>query len=526
MRREIIPYIVMLAAMVAVIGAIRERRQARTRLAVVVVVDQLRADLLDRYDDLFEGGFRRLRDRGYRFTTATQDHWWTETAAGHTAIATGAYPSHNGIVRNSFTIPDGDAFRSIYSFDDPASPITGAPDLPGRSPLNMLRPAFAEWLVGHDPESRIATISRKDRGAIPLAGRTPATVLWMDIESARFVTSSWYATQNPAWLDDFNDRVMPQLYSDSAWTLQVPGSALSLARRDSADYENGGRDVTFPHEASERSRNQSYNGWIAETPVPDQATLMLARRMVEELELGRRDHVDMLGISLSQTDAIGHNWGPLSLEQFDNLLRLDRQLGQFMQFLDEYVGEDRWVLALSADHGIMTAPEYLAELDTAASRMTRDQQRAQAALLTELAQASDPATRNAAMSALEALPFVADVVTLDELRGTAMPADSFVTLMRNSYVADRGTRALMAPPEAIIRQAEHMIATSSDASTHGSPYFYDRHVPLIFMGPGIASGASDGRAATVDLAPTLAELLGIPLPQGVDGLSRAGQIRR
>ncbi|MGD8279481.1 MAG: alkaline phosphatase family protein, partial [Gemmatimonadota bacterium] len=213
MRRLIASILVLAAlAVMAATYAVR-RRQQPVRLAVIVVVDQLRADLLDRYDELFTGGLRRLRDAGFRFTDATHDHWWTETAVGHTAIATGNYPAQNGIVMNDFATPDGDRLRSVYSYADPESPILGVPDLPGRSPANMRRPSFAEWLVDHEPRARVATVSRKDRAAIPLAGRTRATALWVDIEGGRFVTSGYYANEYPAWVDDFNATVMPALYS-------------------------------------------------------------------------------------------------------------------------------------------------------------------------------------------------------------------------------------------------------------------------------------------------------------------------
>jgi len=524
MRRLFAPILVLLALAV-IASTVLARRQQPVRLAIVVVVDQLRADLLDRYDELFTGGLRRLRDRGFRFTDATHDHWWTETAVGHTALATGNYPAQNGIVMNTFTTPDAERLRSIYSFADPESPILGVPDLPGRSPANMRRPSFAEWLVEHEPRARIATISRKDRAAIPLAGRTRATALWVDIEGGRFVTSQYYAREVPAWTEDFNATVMPSLYSDSVWTLRVPPEDVSLARRDSAVYENGGIDVTFPHAASERPAGQSYNAWVAETPVPDLAVLLLARRMTEALRLGKEDHVDFLGISLSQTDAVGHNWGPLSLEQLDNLLRVDRELGQFMDFLDESVGRDRWLLALSADHGVMTAPEYLQELGEEAWRLTGEPARAPRLSLGRLADTTDAATRQAIIEETEALPFVGDVVTLEELEAPEAPADSFIPFLRNSWIPDRSASSMFRQ-RLTVRNAENVITTRSDAATHGSPYYYDRHVPLVFMGPGIAPGLSHERARTVDLAPTLATLLGVPVPDGVDGVSRAAAFRR
>jgi predicted AlkP superfamily pyrophosphatase or phosphodiesterase len=501
------------------------RRQQGTRLAIIVVVDQLRADLLDRYDALFTGGFRRLRDQGFRFTNATHDHWWTETAPGHTAISTGAYPAHHGITLNTFAVPDTNRLLSVYSFADSTSPILGLPDRPGRSPANMRRPAFAEWLVAHVPRARVATVSRKDRGAIPLAGRTRAAAFWIDIESGRFVTSAWYAREIPAWVTEFNAGVMPSLYADSVWTLAVPPAGRALARRDSAAYENGGLDVTFPHAAAERPASQSRNAWVAETPVPDLATLLLARRMVEELRLGRRADVDFLGVSLSQADAIGHKWGPLSLEQLDNLLRLDRALGEFLAWLDEFVGPDRWLLALSADHGVMTAPEYLRELGTEAFRLTSEQARVPRSLLARLADTTTAVARAEVIGQIEALPWVSDVVTVAELRSTGAPSDSFLPLLRNAWAPDRSAGTTLSTG-LVVRNRPNVTSATSDAGTHGSPYHYDRHVPLVFLGPGIPNGLSEARVGTVDLAPTLASLIGVPIPAGIDGVSRASLLRR
>jgi arylsulfatase A-like enzyme len=215
-------------------------------------------------------------------------------------------------------------------------------------------------------------------------------------------------------------------------------------------------------------------------------------------------------------DRVGHRFGPLSLEQLDAILRLDRALGEFFEFLDSTVGEGRYVVGLSSDHGVLPVPEYPDDLGLSKRRITRDEWRAaRDAAGNATASSSSPTEAEAALvEALEAVDFIADVMTLDEL-ASGEPADSFVALYRRSYYPGR-LAGSFARQGLVARLVEGAHA-SSDATTHGTPYTYDRHVPLIFMGPGVPAGSSDEAVRTVDMAPTLADLAGIPYPDDLDG---------
>ncbi|MCI0433791.1 MAG: alkaline phosphatase family protein, partial [Gemmatimonadetes bacterium] len=413
-------------------------RQTRPRLAVVVVVDQLATHMMDRYADVFTGGFRRLLDEGHRFANAVHEHALTETAAGHATLSTGLFPSRHGIVANDWFEQSGSSWRSVYSVSDGASPIVGLEGAEGRSPANLQSGGFADWLQAADPQAKVLSVSRKDRAAIPLAGRTRAHVYWMNPEAGRFVTSTYYRSEDPDWVVQFNAG-MPWSYGDTVWTSTVPAALVSRARPDSSVFEGDGVHVTFPHRAAEEadSGELGLHLWYTEVPFPDAATLAFAKAGVEALDLGTDDHTDYLAISFSQTDAVGHDYGPTSLEQLDNLLRLDRLLDELFRYLDARTGAGRWVLAFSSDHGVMPEPELRAELGQPARRLLFSEMRA-------LVQAANAGAgsgtleemRTRAAELLEANAIIADVMTERDFADVA-PADSFVALYRNSWFPGR-----------------------------------------------------------------------------------------
>lgn len=493
--------------------------QERPRLVVIVVVDQLASFLLDRYADVYTGGFRRLLDRGYRYTNAAHDHALTETAAGHATLSTGVWPSRHGVIANEWWQRRGQGWRFTYSVSDSASPIVGYPSAAGRSPANLARPGFADWLQSADGRSIVASVSRKDRSAITLAGQSRGHVYWIYPEEAQFVTSRYYRSEVPSWVARFNAG-MPWSYGDTVWASTVPATLVMRARPDSSAYEADGVHTAFPHRVGELVSDTGRLGrnlWLVEVPFPDVATLAFVTLAVDSLGLGVDEHTDYLAVSFSQTDAVGHNYGPTSLEQLDNLLRLDRLLGTLLSLLDTRVGAGRWLLALSADHGVMPEPELLRDTGRPGRRFSFRELRAIVQAANDSAGAGDLATvRARAAQLLEQHDVIEDVIVEDELRATAAPADSFVALFRKSYYEGRYSGPL-AGSGMWIRFAEGTLLDYATGSSHGTPYWYDRHVPLIFLGAGIEPGASAEPVRTVDLAPTLAALLGIAVPSVLDG---------
>lgn len=489
------------------------------RLGVMIVVDQLRSDLLTRYDDLFTGGFRRLLDGGAVFANTTHDFAVTATAPGHTSIGTGRLPRSHGVSGNVWFEDVGDdTWRSVYAVADTTVTILADPGLAGRSPANIRVDGIGDWVRELDDESRVIGISRKDRGAIPLTGHAAQDAYWLALDDgvAGFTTSTYYHDALPQWVRDANEAIAPVLWGDTIWSWHGDEAMRDRARPDEAQYEADGVHTTLPHhsfvEIDMMDRN-AWGDWIRTSPAHDHAVTTLAVRALEALELGQRGPLDYLAVSYSATDDVGHAFGPLSLEQLDNLLRLDRELGVLMDALDAAVGEDRWVLALSADHGVLDAPEWRVEQGLPGHRLTRAEREAADAAL-EGVPVGDGGV--AAAAALEAAGVVEQAYSFERLRqGSA--ADSLEQLFLNSFVEDRvpafpGLDVAARMPEGTI--------TYRFGSTHGSPYHYDRWVPFIVYGRDVPAGVHQDRASTTDVAPTLASLMGVPVPDDVDGVVR------
>jgi predicted AlkP superfamily pyrophosphatase or phosphodiesterase len=497
----------------------------QARLAVMIVVDQFREPYLERYGDLFTGGFRRLLDQGRLYSRATHDHAVTETAVGHATLATGVYPMRHGVVANEWQERTSRGLVDVSNVGDSTTRIVGLPNVPGVSPHYLMRRGLADWVVAADPRSQVASVSAKDRGAVLPAAHVKGQVYWFEPRAGRFVTSTYYRDRYPAWADDFTARVLPRFARDSVWTSTIPAAALGRASADTVPWENDGVHTGFPHRFSEEGRPGGYWGWFAATPMLDAATLAYAQTMVTSLGLGSDEAPDFLNVSLSQTDRIGHAFGPLSREQLDNLLRLDQELGEFFAFLDRTVGAGRWVVGLSADHGSLVAPETPWAGEKPGRRGTADEKNQLRAIHDAAASAEDdPATPERTAAALRKLPFVADAWTRAQLEHPASgaPADSFAVLERRSIFPGRYGGDFSAYGVEY-RMMEGWLG-SVRGTGHGTPYWYDRHVPLLFMGPGFAAGRDTTRAATVDFAPTLARAIGVAIPANLDGhpLTAAG----
>jgi predicted AlkP superfamily pyrophosphatase or phosphodiesterase len=490
------------------------------KLLVLVVVDQLRGDLIDRYEQVWTGGIKRLVEGGMVYTAATHDHALTATAPGHATLATGVYPARHGIVGNSWIAAENGQYVSVYAVRDRDAQILGDRSMEGRSPANFNASGLADWVKRADPDARVVSLSRKDRAAIGLAAQAKGEVYWIHPTKGEFITSEFYHDRYPDWIDRFNKEVMPEIYADRVWESRVPERFRALSRPDTSQFEGSGGDSYFPHKADNgagRLDREAYNLWRYTTPLPDRAVLEAAATAVRDLELGQRRPVDFLGISLSQTDAIGHAFGPLSREQLDNLMRLDEHLGLFLDVLDAEVGAGNWVMAFSSDHGTLAVPEYLPIPGT---RLDPDRQQAIYAPVQQLLarRGTIPVYQlpDSIEAILESYPEVADAFTYQDLEQDN-PADSFAVLYARSHSRTRLTGPL-SRFQIQIRWVSDLLPTPPPTgTTHLSPYYYDRWVPLIFYGRGVHVGKTDAAASTVDVAPTLASLAGIFVPANLDG---------
>lgn len=496
--------------------------QEPPRLVVLLVVDQLPAWLFDHLDPAFRGGFRRLRDGGLRFTGATHDHAVTETAPGHATLATGTEPRKHGVPANDWWQRMGGEETHVLNVVDPDTPLLGAPGLPGASPDVLRRTGLADWLRDAHADARIVAVSGKDRGAVLLGGKAPGHVYWFDEGVGRFVTSTFYRDAYPEWVDRFNTRLLPGLSTDSVWDVAVPDDHRALARPDPFPTEGDGVHTTFPHEAEAGS---SYAVWWAATPGVDVATLALAGRAMAAEALGRDDIPDLLAVSLSATDRIGHAYGPGSLEQLDNLWRLDRALGAFLDMVDREVGLDRTVVVLTSDHGAMDLPEAAAAAGRPGVRLTRDSVTPLQRVLDRASGAtSDPASLAAALTKdLPSVSWIDRAWLRSALAGAAPPvADTFARIQWNTYVADRPA-GLLSRAGVELQLAEGVVTWSYPlGAAHGTPWLYDRHVPLVLAFGGLPAGVRPEAVSAADVAPTLAGLLGVAAPDDLDGRDLLG----
>jgi predicted AlkP superfamily pyrophosphatase or phosphodiesterase len=353
---------------IALLALTQTQASEKPKLAVVIVVDQMRSDYLTSQQSLLTGGFRRLLDSGFQFTETYHEHACTETGVGHATIATGCYPSHHGIVGNEWW--DETKSRWVYCAEDSGAGITERPDSAGRSPKNLRRPVFGDWLRHSSPQGKVFTVTGKDRSSILMAG-FEGTAYWYYPNDGAFVTSTYYRTAYPAWVDSFNIKRPATEYADT-WNRLL--SLDKYTGPDSVAAEYDGKRTTFPHDlaANPNDEPNKYYGEFRYTPFFDQLILRFARDLVTNEQMGADSVVDLLMISCSAGDYIGHRYGPSSHEIQDHYLRLDGYLSSFLAFLDSSVGVDQYAVALTGDHGAVSLPEELEKKGIAAGRINGD----------------------------------------------------------------------------------------------------------------------------------------------------------
>ncbi len=493
----------------------------RASLVVVITVDQMRGDYFARYAAQYTGGFARIAANAALFPRAVQDHANTETAPGHSTILSGREPTHTGIVSNDRGVPD------------PAAPLLDYAG-PAASPIRFNGTTLVDWLHTANPESRVLSVSRKDRGAILPVGRAKGSVYWWT--NGAFTTSRYYADTLPTWVKEFNDRKSAEALGGRVWDLLLPAS--SYAEPDSMFFENNGVDFVFPHllpKAPDAIRAQ-----LANYPWMDSVTMAFALAGANTLELGRRGATDVLAVSLSTTDGVGHAFGPDSRELHDHLLRLDRWLGSFLDSLARLVPAERTVFVLTGDHGVTSFPEYTAMVKhKSAGRISID------GLTRETAGAlSDKYEMDFGFDFNGNGLLIADTAAM-HARGVSVDsfANAFAAKVRGTpgVIAVYTPRTLAAPAgdlsamrwrHAIPKEISWLVCTVLKPgyvwspgrliAEHGTLSDETASVPIAFWGAGVVPHVYSERARTVDIAPTLAAFLGVRPSETLDGKVLAG----
>jgi len=497
---------------------------AHPKLVVVIVIDQFRGDYLERYRDQFpEGGFRLLLDHGANFTDCDYDYANTRTAPGHATLFTGAYTNDHGIVANEWW--DSKKKKMVTSVEDDDTKLVGVPsDKPGASPHNLLADTLGDELkLATQGRSRVFTVSLKDRAAVLPGGFSADAAYWIEPKSGAWITSTYYRHDLPKWAQDFNAGDRPKKYWDREWR-NVEGELLrSTAHRKSRD----GSDAGF-YEV------------VGSTPFANEYELEFAKELVVYEGLGTSQAAggqatDMLVVSLSPNDILGHQVGPDSPEMAAMALSLDRDLADFFTFLAHQVGlADLWI-ALSADHGIAPLPEAAKKFRIPAAHMDASNVEAQinAALAAKFSPGQavtymhfdypvawlDPDAfaaahvkeHDAEVAVGEAMKHAGlrGYFTKSELAAGEAPGTALGKKFLHSYTPEAGWYVLGVP--------EPYTVGGAHGTDHASPYTYDTHVPLAFYGLPFRAGTYRTHAEPTDMAVTLASLLGINAPTHAGG---------
>jgi predicted AlkP superfamily pyrophosphatase or phosphodiesterase len=505
----------------------------RPTLIVTIVVDQFSANLFNQYRSRFTGGLKTLADQGLVYTNGFQSHGVTTTCPGHSTVLTGAHPTHTGIPTNEWIDPA--TGQQTYCLAAPANTIAGGAHgengLVG--PDRLLVTNLPDWVKAQSPNSRVFAVSGKDRGAINLAGHHPDGAFWIEGPMlTTYVEPGQTSDARLAPIAAFNAAYKAQLAAspNPAWTFQH-----DLCRTLRGTSTIGGE--TFHADLPPEDANLEDSPWLDET------TLDAATYLLESQQMGRRGVVDLLGVSLSGTDKIGHAYGTQGPEMCEQLLRMDEALGAFLGKVAAVPGGA--IVVLTADHGGSDFPERMTDRGAAAGRYDPDMlKRVNARLKTQFNLTDSPLQSGgtgfivadkdkkalaeplrsqiiaAAIPLLNAEPNIALAVPRDELLNDPMPPRDFnpeeLTVrerLRLSAVAGRGAD--------ILRGYAYNLTVGGRIggaiSSHGSPWDYDRRVPIIFWRPGERGEEHFWPLRTVDIAPTLANLIGVPTPDTVDG---------
>jgi len=539
------------AAALCVLAPARPRPAASPRLVVLVAVDQMIPEQLERLAPHLDGGLGRFVTAGRVWPAAELRHAATETGPGHATLGTGVLPSRHGIVGNAYYDRAAGSWRYCAQDDEalllaPGGAIRDAAP-GGPSGANLLVPGFAERLRDAFPGSRSVAIAGKDRAATLMAGRRPDRALWWDRRAGGFTSSSAYEAELPDWVLAWN----------AGWTARADGHLWEpcfegdLEGTGTAPDDRPGEAAlgvaghVFPYRAPalgqdpEPIRLQALAGFVYASPLVDRFVVDLAIEALERLDLGADGAVDLLALSLSACDTVGHRSGPYSRETTDVILRADDELERLFTRLDERLGPGGWIAALSSDHGVLELPEALAERGVGARRIFSNEVRRSLAAVREALQerfggeffgaalpgtgltldagaieaaGADPAqVRALARDVLAAeCGWIADAYTWDELAAPEPARDAFMVLERASFVPARA-------PDVVLRLQPWIVLDFRAGTSHGTPYPYDRRVPVAFLGPGVTAGKSFERASPMDVLPTVLALLGAAVPEGLDG---------
>jgi len=518
--------------------SVKAQNLQRPKLVVGIVVDQMRWDYLYRYYDRYSNdGFRRLLNGGYSCENTFINHLPSVTGVGHATIYTGSVPSIHGIAGNEWV--DQLTGKSVYCVGDSGVRAVGnVNSTEGKmSPRNLLATTITDELrMATNFRSKVIGISLKDRASIIPAGHTPTAAFWLDDASGNFITSTYYMEDLPAWTKQFNSKKRIEQLIANSWNTLYPINTYKQSDTDAKSYEglfSGEPSSVFPHDM--KAIYAKSKGSFRNTPFGNTLTMEFAVEALNAYQLGRGEATDFLAINFASTDYVGHMFGVNSIEIEDTYLRLDKDLGQLFKTLDDKVGKNQWLVFLTADHAAAHAIGFMQEhnlpanywrsasLKDSINRLLDQQFRMQVLVrsitnyqvnfdLNRISNANLDfnAIKQATVEFLQRQPGISYAVDMAAVGNAPVP-EKLKTMMVNGYNYKRNGQVQ------IILNPGTFSSESKTGTTHGAWNPYDTHIPLLWYGWKIKHGASTREIYMYDIAPTLAALLHIQMPNGTVG---------
>lgn len=504
----------------------------KPKLVVGIVIDQMRTDFLYRYWDKFgNDGFKKLVNEGFFFRNAHFNYIPTYTAPGHASIYSGTTPMVHGIVGNDWF--DERLSDHVYCVEDPNVSAVGATGKArGMSPHRLLTPTLGDALrIASNFRGKSIGISLKDRGAILPAGHSANAAYWMDYRSGAMITSTYYMDRLPKWVAEFNHKKHADELIAEGWSPLLALQHYTESTADDTPYEgtlSGEGKPVFPYDVKSAVANHGYYPF-ASTPMANTLLRMFAESVLINEDLGADEHTDLLAISFSSTDILGHTYGPQSIEVEDMYLRLDLEIARLIRELDQRVGQGNYLLFLTADHAAAHVPQYLMDHKIPVKLFDEDQ--FQTALGSHLENVFGRSDLIRSYSNQQV--YLNDSVIrsgkweykhiYDEIRSFTLAYDGVcntldVKQLQHPLPPDRFAElaALGWNPQrsgdVVIQYLPGWMAHSPRGTTHGSSYNYDTHVPVIFYGTGVPQGESISEVNITRIAPTVSLLARIAFP--------------
>lgn len=508
----------------------------RPKLVVGIVVDQMRWDYLYRYQKRYtDGGFKRLLGEGFSCDNTMIPYVPSVTAIGHTCIYTGSVPSIHGIAGNNF-VKDG---KKVYCTDDDSVKPVGTTSVAAlMSPRNLWVSTIGdEMKIASNGRAKVVGVALKDRASILPAGHNPNGAFWFDDQTGCFITSSYYMDRLPKWVEAFNDKRLPKQYLSQKWNTLYPKNTYTESTTDENEYENGIREgvkATLPLNLPELYKKYGY-GIIRNTPFGNSLTLDMAKAAIDGEQLGADDETDLLTVSCSSTDYIGHQVGTHAIETEDTYLRLDKAIADFLAYLDSKVGKGNYLVFLSADHGAMNNAAFLQDRRIPAGSWDAS---ATAKKLNHVLAKEYPEAGDIVKTVMNYQVFFnRDVIKSKQLDFDNIK-QTVVNVLKEDpsvlYACDMAKASTESIPEevksriingynrersgdAVIILKPNFYAHIMKGTDHGAWNSYDTHIPLVFMGWGIKHGATTKQTFMTDIAPTIAAMLHVQAPNGCVG---------